>query len=203
MITLAGSGLSSNVYLLLEDKPTLIDTGLGRGLLDEIAKHIPPEEIELVINTHCHFDHIGGNALLPDAEVIMHELAAKAVTGGRQDIVLNVLFKGELDKRVDRTVSEGDFIDLGSAKLRVLHTPGHTAGSICLLLEEKLFTGDTLFSGSYGRVDLPTGNEGDMRRSLEKLVSVSYSTAFPGHGRSFGKAGADSLVSTLLSTEFQ
>jgi len=202
IVQLGGRGYSSNCYLVLEKKPTIIDTGIGENLLSEISKHIPPEKIKLVINTHCHFDHTGGNSLFPQAKIVLHEVDAVAVREGSEKVVLNGLFGGEIERRVDRTVKDGDVIDLGSAKLRVIHTPGHTAGSMCLEFGNALFTGDTLFAESFGRTDLPTGSGTEIKESLELLKSLDYETAYPGHGPSFTKRDADVLITDLLSSEF-
>jgi len=196
IIVFPGKDSASNSYLILEKKPALIDTGLGKGLLKEIGKHIPPEKIRFVINTHCHFDHIGGNGLFPKADILMHEKDAVAVKNEDSSVVLNGLFGGGICTRVTKTLSDGDSVDLGSGKLEVLHTPGHTAGSICLSFgkESALFTGDTLFSGCCGRTDLPTGSERDMGRSLKLISGLKYGKAYPGHGPSFTKGEADSTI---------
>jgi len=78
-------------------------------------------------------------------------------------------------------------VDLGEYLLKVIHTPGHTSGSMCLLEEEKkyLFSGDTVFKGSVGRYDLPSGNLEELKKSLIKLCEIKINEVFPGHGESF------------------
>lgn len=119
-----------------------------------------------IINTHSHFDHVLGN-----------EQAAK-VTGAK--IVQHK--SSQLGK--DMTVVEGDTIALGSTKLRTVHTPGHSKDSICLILESHLvFTGDTLFVGACGRVDLPGSDPKEMYHSLFEKVSKfdDKLVIYPGH----------------------
>ncbi|MDD5952921.1 MAG: MBL fold metallo-hydrolase, partial [Oscillospiraceae bacterium] len=82
-------------------------------------------------------------------------------------------------------MADGDTISLGETTLRVLHTPGHTGGSCCFCTDNELFTGDTLFHGSMGRTDFPTGNPSDMMASLRRLSALEGDfTVYPGHGPS-------------------
>jgi len=119
-----------------------------------------------VINTHSHFDHVLGNeqvAKVTGAKIVQHEAS-------------------QLDK--DMTVRDGDIITIGNTKLLVMHTPGHSKDSICLILEGQLvFTGDTLFVGNCGRVDLPGSDPKEMYRSLfEKVKGFDEKLiVYPGH----------------------
>lgn len=119
-----------------------------------------------VINTHSHFDHVLGNeqvAKVTGAKIIQHDAS-------------------QLEK--DLTVSDGDTIAIGNTKLRVVHTPGHSKDSICLILEGQLvFTGDTLFVGACGRVDLPGSDPKEMYHSLlEKVGKLDEKlVVYPGH----------------------
>lgn len=85
----------------------------------------------------------------------------------------------------DRVFDDGDVIELGSLKIKVLFTPGHTVGSCCFLVNDAIFSGDTLFAGSMGRTDLPTGSSRDMRESLKRLADLEGDyNVYPGHGPS-------------------
>ena len=122
------------------------------------AKHI--------INTHSHFDHVLGN-----------EEAAK-VTGA------TIIQHSNSQLHKDVSVAENDVISIGALNLRVLHTPGHSEDSICLIIDkEAVFTGDTLFVGGVGRIDLPGGNVKEMYLSLYTKVSAleDQLTVYPGH----------------------
>ena len=88
-------------------------------------------------------------------------------------------------------IKDGDEIKIGEIVAKIIHTPGHTAGSISILIEDALFSGDTLFRGTQGRTDLPTGDENQMRKSLKKLLELPEDTiVYPGHG-----------VGTIISDE--
>ena len=119
-----------------------------------------------VINTHSHFDHILGNeqiAEITGANIIQHE-------------------SSQVSKHI--SVSEGDIVNVGDIPIRILHTPGHSVDSICLIVDGHLvFTGDTLFVGNCGRVDLPGSDAKEMYTSLlEKVAKLDESlTVYPGH----------------------
>jgi hydroxyacylglutathione hydrolase len=119
-----------------------------------------------VINTHTHFDHVLGNEQMAEvtgAKIVQHK-------------------NSQLKK--DIAVSDGDTIEIGSIRLRVLHTPGHSKDSMCLLLDDHLiFTGDTLFVGNCGRVDLPGSDAKEMYYSLfDRLAKLDEKLIlYPGH----------------------
>ena len=142
-------------------------------------------QIKGVLLTHAHFDHIIG--------VDGIEMLVKApVYGGKKDAPLyadpelNQSFKinKEIRIKLDHEVEEGDVIEIGSMKCKVLETPGHTAGSVCYYFEEEklLFSGDTLFRETYGRTDFETGSEEDMRKSVKRLLELPEDVkVYPGH----------------------
>jgi hydroxyacylglutathione hydrolase len=122
--------------------------------------------VKYVINTHTHFDHVLGNEQMAEvtgAKIVQHK-------------------NSQLKK--DIAVSDGDTIEIGSIRLRVLHTPGHSKDSMCLLLDDHLiFTGDTLFVGNCGRVDLPGSDAKEMYYSLfDRLAKLDEKLIlYPGH----------------------
>ncbi|MCK5005017.1 MAG: MBL fold metallo-hydrolase [Candidatus Aminicenantes bacterium] len=140
---------------------------------------------EAVILTHAHMDHCGGVSLILsefDIPLMMHE---KELPVLRSDI--NKEFSAALGLSIpdapDRYIAEGDEIGADDLKIRVIHTPGHTPGSICLMTGNHLFTGDTLFAGSIGRTDLPGGDFSVIQNSLEILKRFPPETfILPGHG---------------------
>jgi glyoxylase-like metal-dependent hydrolase (beta-lactamase superfamily II) len=97
-------------------------------------------------------------------------------------------------------LEDGTLIEFGDESLKVMHTPGHTPGSICLLAERLVFTGDTLFAGGIGRTDFPGGSDRDMRLSLQKLVRLpEHFLIYPGHGPS-SIMGEEKRVNPFLSS---
>ncbi|HHU51512.1 MAG TPA: MBL fold metallo-hydrolase, partial [Firmicutes bacterium] len=116
-----------------------------------------------------------------DAPVYVH--SGDAAMLANPMLNLSQLFAGEIILKPDRLLSEGDALCVGNFILTVRHTPGHTPGGICLLGDDLLFSGDTLFAGSIGRADLPGGDEKVLLHSVRSLLSVSDQTrVFPGHG---------------------
>jgi len=162
----------------------LIDPAFDtRKILDEVKKG--GHELTHIINTHCHSDHSAGNAAImaaTDAKLLIHELDAK-----RLDKVLNRAFSrllgGKGSPKPDILLKDGDVINIGENILKVIHTPGHTIGSICLYTDGNIFTGDTLFVGSVGRTDLPGGSIKQLLKSIhEKIYSLpGNTTVWPGH----------------------
>ncbi|OYT43648.1 MAG: MBL fold metallo-hydrolase [Candidatus Aenigmarchaeota archaeon ex4484_56] len=198
-----GVGYSSNIYLI--DNYLLIDTGLGIFFKEVIetmrASGIIPEEIKIILNTHCHYDHIGGNKKFRDlskAEIYAHKEDAKNIETGENTIY--ELFGNTFHSTsVNRKLKDGDVIKTPEHFFEVIHTPGHTKGSICLYdpYNKILFSGDTLFADSIGRVDFPTGNREDMIKSLNKLKELDVTLLFPGHGI-FKKGSLLPYISSLL-----
>ena len=180
IVFILGYNLDSNCYLINDN--ILVDTGAGFSseyLFSQLQKNnVDPDDIELIVNTHCHFDHIGGNYLFPNAKIAIHECDAISVKS--KDTLGTHLsaFEKEENSRVDIELKQGDKI----ADFEVIHTPGHTKGGICLFDGENLITGDTIFAGGgVGRMDIG-GDYGDMKNSVEKLLKLDVENIYPGHG---------------------
>jgi glyoxylase-like metal-dependent hydrolase (beta-lactamase superfamily II) len=180
--------LETNAYLVLDEesrKALLIDPGLeSEGIYDVILEQAL--EVSAIVNTHGHFDHVCGNAFFQaktGAPVLIHrEDAAMMRQAAEQALAFG--FQVPTPPPPDRLLAEGDEVAVGGHRLRVLHTPGHTPGGICLHGEGLVFVGDALFAGSIGRTDLPGGSTEVLLASIRrKLLSLpDETTVYPGHG---------------------
>ncbi|MEM2104961.1 MAG: MBL fold metallo-hydrolase [Candidatus Bathyarchaeia archaeon] len=157
-----------NFSYIIADETTkeaaVIDSSFNTDAIIRVLKN-QNFTLKYIINTHSHSDHTAGNENL------------KACCGG--NVVAHKLAKINKDVSVD----DGDILTVGKITIKVIHTPGHTRDSICLLADGKLFTGDTLFVGECGRTDLPGGNSEDMYHSLfTKLMKLDDDVeVYPGH----------------------
>lgn len=133
--------------------------------------------LEAILLTHGHFDHVGAvRDLAADTGCQVYICAEDLALP--QQLTAGVLYHTQ-------TYAEGTRLHLAGLDITVLQTPGHTPGSVCLLIDDTLFTGDTLFAGSCGRTDLPGGSWEQMRRSLDRLASLEPNYwVLPGHGES-------------------
>ncbi len=127
-------------------------------------------EIEYVLLTHCHLDHI------QNAEDIKKEYSAKIIIGVHEkeglmnaDINLTSTIGEPLTIEPDILVEDGEVITLGDSKITVMHTPGHTKGGVCYIVDNYIFTGDTVMGGTIGRCDLPTSDYGVMKDTIQKI----------------------------------
>ncbi len=138
-----------------------------------------------VINTHGHTDHVSGNAGIIEATgaaLCIHEAEAEQVSRFLSKALARVM-GGKGSPKAGRHLKDQDIISIGQTELRVIHTPGHSPGSICLYAPGHLFSGDTLFVGAVGRTDLPGGSAQQLLRSIrEKLYTLPGQTrVWPGH----------------------
>ena len=178
--------LENNNYLLLDDeskKAVLIDASSN---IPEIVEAAKGYDVEYILLTHGHFDHIMG------LNSLKNEFNAQAVIN-KNDIVVsdNIneftrLFglPDAIAPTYEKFVEDGDEIVSGNIKIKVITTPGHTEGGVCYLIDNKLFSGDTLFKGSVGRTDLFGGNFKKLIDSIKnKLFKLDDKIeVFPGHG---------------------
>lgn len=185
-------GEPTNCYIV-EDEQTkeamVIDPGGEPEKIIEMLDALGIDNLKYIYLTHCHGDHFGGILKLKEqkgGKVLIHRYDAEGLYNigisltyyiGMEDITL------EADSRVD----EGDLIHVGNIEFKVIHTPGHTKGGTCLYCEQEklLFSGDTLFRGTWGRTDLPTSNFADIINSITNKLAIlpDDTIVYPGHGR--------------------
>ena len=184
---LVGPGFTENCYILgdvnTKQHVFVIDPGAqSKRILERIGDRL----IEGIILTYRHYDHIGAVGELvaaTGAKVIAHSIDAQAIHE-QAGIGPDIRYLRMKPFVIDRTVEDGDEIMLGDMRLVVLHTPGHTSGSMCLYEErtKALFAGDTLFYEAVGRTDLPSGDARQQRESMGRLFKLPDDTkVYPGH----------------------
>jgi hydroxyacylglutathione hydrolase len=166
----------------------IVDPGLvSPGEVDEVTLFIKANllKLKLIINTHGHPDHSCGNGLIKDIfhiPICIHEDDAYMFGQSGWETARYFGFDC-VSPSANFLLHEGDYVKFGEEALRVIHSPGHSSGSILLVGKGEVFTGDTLFAGSIGRTDFPGSSENEMQISLRKLLSLSDSfVVYPGHG---------------------
>lgn len=168
--------LVNNVYLLWDEQSkdaAIIDPGIQS---DDLLKNIQDQQLQLryILNTHRHFDHVDSDEFYREqtgAPIVLHQDDA-AMLKDQLGIVPDVLLQG------------GEELALGSLTIRTIHTPGHSAGGVCFLVEDHLFAGDTLFAGSVGRSDFEDSDGELLLKAIaEKILPLPDATlVLPGHG---------------------
>lgn len=190
--TLTGTGFSGNIFLIDAERPALIDTGWSTDIgyaAPQVNDILQGRRLAHIILTHRHIDHVGGALSFQEefgGKMLAHEDDAQALIDGDAVSTGATLFGGDIAPMNVSRVAHGDKIDLGNEEfLEVMHTPGHTIGSMCLIGGNCLFSGDTVFAdGGVGRWDLETGDYDQLLASVEKLADVMADDLYPGHGPS-------------------
>ena len=176
IITLSPRGFGANTYIITADNKNAI-------VIDPAQPRVEGELIKLglrpacVLLTHCHFDHVGGVSVLQESGARVYCSAQEKPLIGTNADLFELFGAPRTPYRIDETFLDGEEKILNGISVKAILTAGHTLGSCCYLFTEKdggryLFTGDTLFAGSIGRTDFPTGNISQMRASLKKLAAL-------------------------------
>jgi glyoxylase-like metal-dependent hydrolase (beta-lactamase superfamily II) len=198
----AAYGLSAqgdcNVYMVdCGDRLAVVDTGGGHGVPDMLRNMsrmgFDPGKVEVAYNTHCHYDHIGGNKLLKEAtgcKIAAHKEDRWEIENLGPVSLYNMALDNGLSfepTSVDISLAGDQDVEVGDVSFRVLHTPGHTPGGVSFVIEEgdavSLFPGDTASAiGRLGFINGPGFVLPQWKRSIERMISVKPDRMFPGHG---------------------
>ena len=179
----------TNCYIIQDEKTKetmVIDPG---GEVDKISEMLDTlhANIKYIVLTHCHGDHISGVKELKEkygGKILIHIEDAPGLKNPMINLADYIGLK-TVSLEADSRLNDNDLIHIGDIEFKVLHTPGHTKGGICLYIENQkiLFSGDTIFRGTWGRTDLPTGSFEDVIKSItEKIMTLPEDTIiYPGH----------------------
>lgn len=202
--------LITNCYIVVDEdthEAMVIDPGAEVNKIIEMLD-ILGAKLKYILLTHCHVDHIGNVAELKRQKG-GKILVSRADSEGLYKEELNLAYYVEVEMpelEADSRLDDEDKIHIGNLEFKVILTPGHTKGGICLYNKEHsmMFTGDTIFAGTWGRTDLPTGSLEEIMDSIEnKILTYPEDTIiYPGHGRSTLLGDEKSLYLELKRKEF-
>ncbi|HIE14312.1 TPA: MBL fold metallo-hydrolase [Candidatus Bathyarchaeota archaeon] len=190
--TFVAGPLETNCYLIFFKKhgeALILDPAVKIQEFDRIIRFIISLDLKVkyIINTHGHFDHIMGNRIVKDgtgAKILIHRDDSDMLTNPEKNLS-KMIGLTVTSPKADMLLEDDEIIRVDQEKIRVIHTPGHTRGSISIFTKGSIFTGDTLFAGSVGRTDLPGASLRNLAFSLRKLMNLPKNTRiYPGHGPS-------------------
>lgn len=185
-------GEATNCYVIFDEESKeimCIDPAGDVDKIENLIKNVFKGKLKYIYLTHCHGDHIAGVNELKrrcGGKILIHRIDSE----GLNNVDINLseyIGLPDIELEADSRVDDNDLIHLGDLEFRVIHTPGHTAGSTSLYCEKEkcLFSGDTIFAGTWGRIDLPTSSrEAIMNSIVNKILNLPDDTfIYPGHGK--------------------
>lgn len=182
----------TNCYIILDEETKeamVIDPG---GEPEKIIQmlEILQANLKYIYLTHCHGDHIGGVVKLKNTcggKILIHRTDSENLNNVQVNLI-DYIGMPEIELETDSRIDDKDLIHIGEIEFQVILTPGHTAGSTSLYCEKEhmLFSGDTMFRGTWGRTDLPTGSLVDIINSITNVINTlpEDTIVYPGHGKS-------------------
>ncbi len=201
----------TNCYIILDEDSKEVMCIDPAGKADELSyliKDILKGNLKYIYLTHCHGDHIGGVSQLKEqcgGKILIHREDSKGLNDKNINLS-GIIDIPEITLEADSIVDDGDVIHLGNLEFKIIHTPGHTKGSSSLYCEKEkcVFSGDTIFSGTWGRTDLPTSNREEIMDSIvNKLLKLPDDTiVYPGHGKPTRIGDEKRIYLELLPKEF-
>ncbi len=201
IISITVSTFATNCYLVScpeTNETVIIDPGAeGKRIIEKIKTL--NLDVKYIINTHGHVDHIGANSILKEEFKVPIMISKKDIElYNNPGFGLSLVLRKQ--PQPDHFIAEGDRITFGKLSLKIIETPGHTTGGICLLGDSVVFCGDTLFAGSVGRTDLAGGSAAVLMKSIQEriLVLSPETVVYPGHGPET-TIGAEAVSNPFLS----
>ena len=179
----------TNCYIITDEESgesAAVDCALFNADYRALLRKAGVSSLKYILLTHGHFDHVSGVKALKDAcggQIVIHPEDADCLTDPKKSLNSYVKYAALATATADLLVEEGSTLSLGSHTITVMHTPGHTRGSVCYLSDGVMFCGDTLFRQSMGRTDLPGGSTRTLFASLERIGRMEGEyDIYPGHG---------------------
>lgn len=206
-----GQELLTNSYIIFDEKSKeamVIDPGGEPEKIINMLNDQGVETLKYIFLTHCHADHIGGVPQLKDAKggkILISRADAEGLYNPEVSLAPYIDMPN-IELEADSRIDDDDLIHIGNLEFQVISTPGHTKGSVCLYYPEGrlVFTGDTIFSGSWGRTDLPTGNFVEIMNSISNRLMVlpDETIVYPGHGKVTMISDEKSIYEELRPKDF-
>ena len=181
--------IHTNCYIITDEESgesAAVDCALFDADYEALLRTAGVSSLKYILLTHGHFDHISGVKRLKDVcggQIVIHPEDAACLTDPKKSLNSYVHYASLEPVSPDLLIEEGSELLLGQTKITVMHTPGHTPGSVCYLTEDAMFCGDTLFRQSMGRTDLPGGSTLTLLVSLSRIGRMEGEyDIYPGHG---------------------